>query len=67
MTRKKDSERDREAAEYRRLLERTRDDLIASGESLLTQDEWELPSSDVLRLAVKRHEAARATRRAQSQ
>jgi hypothetical protein len=67
MKRNMDSERDVRARKHREALERSKADLIASGESLLTADEWELPSDEILRLAIERHEAARAARRAGGQ
>jgi hypothetical protein len=65
MARMTDSERDERARKDREVLEGAKAELLASGESLLTAEEWELPSSDVLRLAVERHEAARAARHKQ--
>ncbi len=66
MTRKRDKERaeqDARLQEFDRILERAKADLIAGGESMLTSQEWELPSAERLRLVIERHEAQRAAAR----
>jgi len=63
MARKRDKERaeqDARLEDFSRILERAKADLVAGGETVLTPEEWELPSPERLRLVIERHETQRA-------